>query len=56
MNGLVPLLLIGAVLLFIVLALQNVRPGRTAKLPVEAKPLMSATERQIIALLEEALP
>ena len=37
MNGLVPLLLIGAVLLFIVLALQNVRPGRTAKLPVEAK-------------------
>ena len=56
MNGLVPLLLIGAVLLFIVLALQNVRPGGTAKLPVEAKPLMSATERQIIALLEEALP
>lgn len=56
MNGLVPLLLIGAVLLFIVLALQNARPGGTAKLPVEGKPLMSATERQIIALLEEALP
>lgn len=56
MNGLVPLLLIGAVLLFIVLALQNMKPGGRAKLPVETKPLMSANERQIIALLEEAVP
>lgn len=56
MNGLVPLLLIGAVILFIVLAMQNMKPGEAAKLPVEPKPLMNAAERQVIAMLEQALP
>ncbi|WP_296221194.1 DUF2726 domain-containing protein [uncultured Sphingomonas sp.] len=56
MNGLVPVLLVGAVLLFIVLGLMNMKPGRAAKFPVEPKPLMTATERQVIAMLEEALP
>ena len=56
MNGLVPLLLIGAVLLFIILAIQNMKLSGRAKLPVEAKPLMSANERQMVALLEEAVP
>ena len=56
MNNLVPVLLIGAVLLFIALAFRDLKPGARAKLAVEAKPLMTTTERQIIGLLEDAVP
>jgi hypothetical protein len=56
MNGLVPLPIIAAVILFIVLALQNMKHSGASKLPIEAKPLMTATERQIVAMLEEAVP
>lgn len=56
MSGSLALLLIGAVVLFIIIALKGAKSGGTSKLPIEPKPLMTATERQIIALLEEALP
>lgn len=54
MSGLVPLLLIGAILLF--LALQLMKPSEACTLPVESKPLMTAAERQMVAMLEEAVP
>ena len=56
MSDSLPLLLIGAVVLFIIIALQGTKSAGKGKLPVEPKPLMTATERQIIALLEEAVP
>lgn len=54
MNGLMPIILIGVILL--ILALQAMKRTAAGRLPVVAKPLMTASERQILALLEGAVP